>query len=272
MTIIVCVKINDGIIVASDSTTSFFRNDDKFVQSYDSASKIFNLYKGLPIGAATCGTGNIGNASIATLSKDFRETLQNELPPARSDSFNPKNYTIQEISIKARAFFLQTVAETTQNIWLTYWIFGYSTNRSLPEIWSINIRGRDCDEPTLMASETWNGCRWDGEREALDRLILGYTPELTRSAVLAGADETTVAEILDKIAPDLYETLVLPAMPIQDAIDLSQYLVDATTGFMKFSVGRARTAGGPTEIAVVTKHESFKWIARKQFYKVEYNR
>ena len=46
MTIIVCIKINDGIIISSDSTSSFFRNDEGFVQSYDAANKILNLYRG----------------------------------------------------------------------------------------------------------------------------------------------------------------------------------------------------------------------------------
>ena len=75
VTIIVSVKFNDGIVVASDNTTAFFR-ESEFVRSYDNANKIFNLYKGLPIGAATCGTGGIGNASISTLSKDLRERFQ----------------------------------------------------------------------------------------------------------------------------------------------------------------------------------------------------
>jgi hypothetical protein len=34
-------------------------------------------------------------------------------------------------------------------------------------------------------------------------------------------------------------------VPIQDAVDLARFLVDTTIWFVKFSVGRAKTVGGP---------------------------
>lgn len=73
------------------------------------------------------------------------------------------------------------------------------------------------------------------------------------------------------MGPDLYEGLVLPAMPIQDAIDLARYMVETTARFSKFSVARPRTVGGLVEIAAITKHEGFRWIARKHFFRFELN-
>ena len=61
-----------------------------------------------------------------------------------------------------------------------------------------------------------------------------------------------------------------PRMPIQDAIDLAQYLVDVAKGFSRFLPG-ADTVGGDTDVAVVTRHERFKWIKRKHFYPVNLN-
>jgi hypothetical protein len=63
------------------------------------------------------------------------------------------------------------------------------------------------------------------------------------------------------------ETLAIPTMPIQDAIDLARYLVEVTMGFTKFSIQKQpKTVGGAIEIAAITKHEGFRWIQRKQFY------
>jgi len=62
----------------------------------------------------------------------------------------------------------------------------------------------------------------------------------------------------------------MPAMPIQDAIDLSIFLVESTIRFSKFAPG-APTVGGPIEVATITKHERFKWIQRKHYYKQELN-
>ena len=63
------------------------------------------------------------------------------------------------------------------------------------------------------------------------------------------------------------ETLAIPTMPIQDAIDLARYLVEVTMGFIKFSIGKQpKTVGGTIEIAAITKHEGFRWVQRQQFY------
>ena len=175
MTILISVKINDGIIIASDSTTSFFRNDEKFVQSYDNANKIFNLYRGLPIGAATCGAGNIGNASISTISKDLRDRFQSKTADNADRGLNPQSYTMENVAKAAREFLLKAVNEAGEPVWLTYWVFGYSSGRAFPELWSILIQGMDFPDPLLVAGETAWGPNWAGEQEALDRLIRSPT-------------------------------------------------------------------------------------------------
>ena len=271
MTIIVCVKINDGLVVASDSTTSFFRTDEKFVQSYDNANKIFNLYKGLPIGAMTCGAGNIGSASVSTLSKDLRRRFSGEDSVFATWAIDKAAYTMKDVAEKAHTFLSEAAQAAGTDIWLTYWVFGYSAGRPLPEVWSIVINGKDYPAPTLHQGETDFGPRWAGEEEALDRLILGRTRAILESAVKNGLEQQSTVEMLTKMGPDLYEHLVMPAMPIQDAIDLARYLVETTMGFSKFSIVRTKTVGGPVEIAAITKHEGFRWVVRKHFYSASLN-
>jgi len=66
--------------------------------------------------------------------------------------------------------------------------------------------------------------------------------------------------------------MVSPAMPIQDAIDLAEFLVRLTTDYERFRLARgAGTVGGPIEIAAITKHEGFKWVRRKHYYSREFN-
>ena len=59
-------------------------------------------------------------------------------------------------------------------------------------------------------------------------------------------------------------------MPIQDAIDLAEFLVELTIKWSRFTPGPP-TVGGPIEIAAITRHEGFKWIRRKQYYSPELN-
>jgi hypothetical protein len=67
MTILVSVKINDGVVMAADSASSFESG-----MVYQNADKIVNLMERLPIGAMATGAGGIGNESIDTLMKDLR--------------------------------------------------------------------------------------------------------------------------------------------------------------------------------------------------------
>ena len=57
-------------------------------------------------------------------------------------------------------------------------------------------------------------------------------------------------------------------MPIQDAIDLADFLVEISKKTSRFLPG-PQIIGGPTDIAVITKHEGFKWIQKKHYY--DYN-
>lgn len=71
MTIAITVKVNDGVVLASDSATSLFFGPDLYNQYYN-ADKVFNLKKGYPIGALTWGAGNIGVSSISTAALSIR--------------------------------------------------------------------------------------------------------------------------------------------------------------------------------------------------------
>ncbi len=79
MTIIVSVKINDGIVMAADSAGTMGSG-----QVYLHANKIAHLCEGLPVGAMSTGAGGIGNESVETLLKDLRRRLGGR-DPARAD-------------------------------------------------------------------------------------------------------------------------------------------------------------------------------------------
>jgi len=131
--------------------------------------------------------------------------------------------------------------------------------------------GPNCAAPTRVQAEHEFGPRWDGEYEALDRLIFGLGTRFNEAHTKHGLSTEQAADARAKLAPELYELLFLEAMPIHDAVDLARFLVQTTIGFVKFSVGRPKTVGGPIEIAAITKHEGFKWIERRHFFPPEHN-
>lgn len=276
MTIVVTVRVNDGIVLAADSATSFFNEHGLPQKVYNNANKVFNLVKVWPIGAMTYGSGSIGAASISTLSKDFRRRLT---PTGNADDgwrLNRDGYTIEEVADKAKRFFFEECYKNEypdgmQNFGMGYRVCGYSANSSLPEAWEIRILEDRCEGPHRLYREGDYGPRWAGENEALDRLVLGIGSRAFDALREMGVDDDLCAEILNGLSGRLYQPLFLPAMPIQDAIDLATFLVDAAAKFSHFSL-RPATVGGPLEVATITKHEGFKWVFRKHYYKSEYNR
>ena len=102
MTVVVTVKVTDGIVLAADSAASFFDENGVPIKIYNNANKIFNLIKVWPIGAMVYGAGGIGTTSVETLSKDLRRRLRN--PEDADYGLNRDNYTVSEVADKARLF------------------------------------------------------------------------------------------------------------------------------------------------------------------------
>lgn len=274
MTIVVTVKVTDGIVLAADSAGSFFNEQGMPVKIYNNANKIFNLVKVWPVGALVYGAGGIGSASVETLSKDLRRRLRN--PDDRDYGLDRDSYTVQEVAEKARRFlyeenYLHAYEVPPEKFFMGYRVCGYSAGQSLAEVWEFLIAGSECGPAYQVQPVDQFGTRWAGENEALDRLILGASGYLTTVLQRRGIPEVEANEIHLEVISQLGDGLTLPAMPIQDAIDVSRFLVETASKFARYGL-RPETIGGPVEIAAITRHEGFKWVARKHYYRPELNR
>lgn len=280
MTIAISIKVNDGIVLASDSAATIIgrapNGTISVINIYENANKIFNLYKGYSIGAITWGAGSIGQASISTLAKDFRKIIKDE---GEKDYYiNPENYTIKEFAEKFKKFIFDEHYNKEFQIWenkdkplLGFMIVGYSSKQPLAEEWKIDIINGQCNGPYQIRQQNEIGITWNGEIEAINRLCLGFGLGLPLILKTADLDKNKIDEIITSCRNNLAVPMAIPAMPIQDAIDLAVYLVETTINFAKFAPG-APTVGGPIEVAAITKHEGFKWIKRKHYYDESLNR
>lgn len=57
------------------------------------------------------------------------------------------------------------------------------------------------------------------------------------------------------------------AFSLQDAIDYAKFLIRTTADYQRFS-GRLPTVGGEIDIALITNHRGFRWIAQKELYRI----
>lgn len=153
MTVAVWVKVYDGIALATDSATTVQLPGSH--QVYNNADKIFHLHRELPIGAMTWGLGQIGPASISTVSKSLRLRFMGR------DPLNPhweldENYTIEGVANRVADMFCQALKQTGITSWpgqLGYLVAGYSAGSDQPEVWKLEFQG-SCSKPRTRSSSS----------------------------------------------------------------------------------------------------------------------
>jgi hypothetical protein len=279
VTIAISLKVDDGLVLAADSASTIVGMSEEgapnVVNVYNHANKIANLRKGSPIGVVTYGAGSIGTASITTLLKDLRQRFTAEEGEWHLD---PNNFTIEHVAERLREFmFEEKYAEAfgeldpVQRPFLGFVVGGYSSGAERADEYQVVFANGECPPPEPLRPTDAAGLTWNGEPEAITRLLLGFGNDLP--AVLQerlGVPEDQVESAMEVVRQGLERHVVISAMPIQDAIDLAHFLVELTIGFSRFSPG-ASTVGGEVEIAAITKHEGFKWVRRKHYFSSEFN-
>jgi hypothetical protein len=276
VTIALSVKINDGVVLATDSASTVMAMTPQgpgVVNVYDNANKAFNLLKGCPIGAVTWGAGGIGNASISSLVKDFRNLLKEGPEGPDGYRLDPAHYTIEEVAVKLRRFIYEehyvnefAALPAEQKPGLGFIVAGYSAGAPLADEYGIVVEQGNCGPPNQLRASHESGIFWAGMGESLNRLILGFgaaLPQVLQQNL--GVPVNQIPAAMQVIQQALGAQLAISAMPLKDAIDLAQFLADVAIKFSKFSPG-ANVVGGPIEIAAISKHEGFKWVTRKFYF------
>lgn len=270
MTIAICLKVHDGIVLAADSAVTQVSFDNPAGQDlvrniYTNAIKVFRLHTKLPLGVVTWGLGNIGRHSLKLLAKDFRTLLEN------SPEFDPRNYTVGEVAKRFKEFmvdgcYANTFSALTRKPFLGFFVAGYSSNQSFGEVFRILVENGWCSGPSIVIPEGQVSVVWGGQPQAIERLFKGY--EENRLVTILnqfGLQPNQVDQIIQKCANELGAPLVDPLMPIQDAIDLAVFLARTTAQYTWFCEG-PDSVSEPIDVATLTKYEGFKWIQRKHFY------
>jgi len=270
VTICVGIQVNECLVFAADSAVTLYYGFDadkrEIINVLPHGNKVYNLHRELPICAMTCGLGNIGATSISTLAKDFRIALMK----GEHYLLDPANYTIEEVAIKARRFLFEeryaSLPEKPTSD-MSFYVGGYSAGAGSPERWLVKIDGatQTSPAPECIGSQGAPGVTWGGQPEAIYRVLMGVGMGHEQVLKAAGFDDATVTKISQALLTNMQAPMIHPAMPVQDVIDLAEFLVDVTKRFVRFLPG-ADTVGGDIDIAVVTKHEGFKWVRRKHYF------
>lgn len=267
MTIAIALKIGDGLVLGADSAVTI-QNYGYPDNVYLNAEKITNLVKGLPLGAVTWGLAEFGRRSSTRVAKDLRRRLSD---PAHPWWINPEQYTVEEVARRVKEFFHHELHRADfpnggEGTGFGFMVAGYAPNAPQGEVWEFEVLDDgSCAGPSPLMVDDINGVIYRGQREALHRLLRGWSESTVERLVLDGARAEEVIKRLDAVAPLWNE-----AMPIQDGIDLVRYLAEVTTGFARF-MPKPTTVAPPIDLASITLHEGFRWVSRKHYYPQELN-
>lgn len=232
MSLIIALHLGEGIVMASDSRTTFsttiHKQDGTIVQNNgvhysDSSYKTFLTPMG--VGISTCGQASINNKPIAGYIESFINEHKDECVDEIKDEIIPY--------FKALCQTIDTdfIIGGYINTGKTYEQKLYRIFTAIDKIESINT--------------DIQGAIWDGEIDVLSRVL---TTMYTQSG----------NALTDYQIPFNHFT-------IQDAIDFAKYAIQTTIDTMKFQQ-RGKTVGGPIDILIIKPDNAF-WIARKELHK-----
>src|ERR1700728_1918796 len=275
MTVALSLRVHEGLVLATDSASTVMgrlpNGTSAVINVYNNANKIFNLRKGSPIGAITWGVGAMAESSIAMLMKALRAQL------TEGDSaINPDQYRMEDIASRVKEFIFDQHYAAAFADWnpkpdLGFIVAGYSTDGNLPEEYHLEMKEGQLVGPNLIREGDIAGATWNGQIEALTRLLVGSSPMLPEIVKeTAGLSDDIMVAIINPLQARLNPQLVQPSMPLKDAIDLATCLVDVAIRFSQFSPG-APLVGGPIEVAAISKYEGFTWVERKYYYTADLN-
>ncbi len=266
MTIVVAVKVNDGLVLAADSTVSVHGGPTGqppgILKTYDYGRKLSHI-KDYPIGTLSWGVSLLGSRTIESIISEYEFGL-----PAVRDG-TAKGFTVRAIADQLRDFLRERYEAQYgpftpgQQPSLGVLVSGYSDGAYFPEQYWFefpampDVQNRRPDgengEPNL-------GVDWFGLTDAISRLIKGADHRLAQ--VLSERLQVSPDEAWQTLAQFEYP-IAFEGMPLQDAIDLAVYLVELTIGRYRFAVG-APLCGGEVDVAVITPR-GFTWVYRKDW-------
>ncbi|CDZ52327.1 hypothetical protein [Neorhizobium galegae] len=273
MTICIGIKANECIVFVADSATSLASvgpNGEPIVNRvYNHADKVFNLFRGQPIFAMTCGLGNFGTESIATIAKAIRRKLMSGETPISGE-----NYTIESVIRFCFDVFLEKFNALDAGIQaittFEFFVGGFSHDNGGNEIWKFAFTKGQVLPPECISGLDQCTIIWAGQPEACVRLVLGISSQTMNVLKNAGLDDAQASQLVQNLIQASEAPLLEPSMPVIDAIRLGEFLAQTTASFVKFLPG-ADTVGGDLDVATVTKYEGFRWIKRKHFYPTHLN-
>lgn len=273
MSVMCCVYVPEGIIMAADSRLTKTQSmaipqtiikDGKQIQNFipkettftltDNAQKVI-LIKKNKVGVSFCGNAIINGMTVADYIRKFEIDKINE-----SDTTETTAQKLSECNISDETIFF--VCGFDNDIPYVFTVQGKNVSR-------VNIETQQTPQEQILLNATQDPKESKpevGRPEPVQQedptpvqQVFHFLP-IVQYGTLWGGKQTAITKLVN-LQPRLIANY--STMTLKDAIDFAEFLVDLTIKYERFS-DEIQTCGGEIDILVITKDDSF-WKQHKVY-------
>lgn len=262
MSLGIALKGSEGIVLAADSRVTITAERAKMIipATYDNATKLLKVQGQDFVGAITYGAGAI-NTPIGP------RTAHSLLPEFESELLKEKlgRLPVEDFAKRLSKFYLDQwnasppAGKTGDMIFL---IGGYDEGSPYGSTYEIHIPSRP--EPLgQLTGDAEFGLLWGGQKEIVERLILGFDGGLIGFLKTKfNVSDPDAQALTEELKGRLGIALPIAFLPLQDCIDLAIQLIRTTIAIQAYTVG-IRGVGGAIDIAAITRTKGYREIQTK---------
>ena len=270
MSLGVCIKSPEGLVLAAESRVSFgaqanAANQAALLVTYDNATKVLSFHKPYDgIGVVTWGAAAIGLRTVQSYIPEFEATLVDSKGEPRA------SLDVAGFADALSAFYVARFKEWQSQQKAPYGgppmvliIGGYDDDKPYGRLFECNIP--NTPKPIERNPGDQFGITWGGQREITDRLVQGFdsnlVPILAKKFSLDPSQQESLAQ---ELRAQLQLPMPLQAMPLQDCVDLALLFLQTTIETQRLTI-TLRGCGGPVDLAVITR-SGLEFVQRKKIH------
>jgi hypothetical protein len=278
MSLAVVFKGPEGLVLAADSRVTMTMVEEQqspeVIQRavshrhFDNATKLLGLGGHPNVGIVTFGQGSIGEEQPRMAHGFIPEFEAHINANGRGDVGEESNLVpVEEMARQLGEFFLEQwkkaeMPESEDTDPMVFLVAGFDESDAYGRLFRVSVPNRI--DPEELIQDNF-GIEWGGQSFLAERLMVGMAP---RAMEILHAELKLTDDQLEVLGQKLSSMLQLPIpvqfLPLQDAVDLSTFLVDMTATVMTWTAGPVQGVGGDVDVATITRTDGFQSVKQKR--------
>ncbi|MGV8143254.1 MAG: hypothetical protein ACP5OJ_01395 [Methanothermobacter sp.] len=253
MSLGIVIKGPEGLVLAAESRITLTADEagNKIPVSFDNATKLISFSEpNSSVGVVSYGLAAIGLRTPHSFLPEFESQLSDE------------RLKIKEFTQKLSDFYMEQwknseMPRDYSGPPMSFVVAGFDEGEPYGKVFLFEIPYQPVPEQRNPGENEF-GITWGGQREIVDRLIMGLDPNLAEYL----NKKNMIKPELKGLLTSLQMQIPLAAMPLQDCVDLAIFFIRTTITAQHLTVG-IRGCGGPIDVATITRREGLKFVQKK---------